>query len=60
MSAQAELFAAVDQKKLAAVKAALAAGANPNLEDVSGYRPLASALELKSNQSPAPKAKKSK
>jgi ankyrin repeat protein len=48
MSAQADLFAAVDQKKVAAVKAALAAGADPNLEDDSGYRPLASALELKS------------
>lgn len=48
MSAQSDLFAAVDQKKVAAVKAALAAGADPNLEDDSGYRPLASALELKS------------
>jgi ankyrin repeat protein len=47
-SPQAALQAAVDEKKVAAVKAALAAGADPDLRGDDGYVPLGSAIALKS------------
>lgn len=46
--AQNDLYAAVDNKKAAAVKAALAAGADPDLRAGDGYVPLGSAIALKS------------